>query len=217
CLWLKDVAPGVYTHNREIMRRLDAVREMRAASTAAPTRAAADWPYKFFSTPQPDAPCLCIPRVSSERRRYIPMAFLRDDEIASDSLSIVHGATLYHFGVLTSSVHMAWTRTIAGRLETRYRYSGDTVYNNFPWPSPNEKQKSKIESTAKKILDAREKFPGSSLADLYNPLSMKEELLKAHKANDAAVCEAYGWDKNISEEEIVAELMKLYTEYSGRS
>ncbi|MBR6901258.1 MAG: class I SAM-dependent DNA methyltransferase, partial [Synergistaceae bacterium] len=165
CLWLKDISPSIYAHNREIMRRLEAVRQIRAASTAAPTRAAAEWPYKFFSTPQPDVPCLCIPRVSSERRKYIPMAFLRENEIAGDSLSIVHGADLYHFGVLTSSVHMAWVRTIAGRLETRYRYSGDSVYNNFIWPSVNEKQKSKIEMTAKKILEAREKFAESSLAD----------------------------------------------------
>jgi len=214
CLWLKDVPANVYSHNREIMRRLEAVRAMRAASTAAPTRAAAEWPYKFFSTPQPDAPCLCIPRVSSERRKYIPMAFLRENEIAGDSLSIVHGAELYHFGILTSSVHMVWVRTVAGRLETRYRYSGDSVYNPFVWPTVNEKQKSKIESTAKKILEAREKFPDSSLADLYDPLTMPDELLKAHKANDSAVCEAYGFDKNISEEEIVSALMSFYEKFS---
>ena len=214
CLWLKDVPPSVYAHNREIMRRLEEVRKMRAASTAKPTRTAAEWPYKFFSTPQPDTLCLCIPRVSSERRKYIPMAFLRENEIAGDSLSIVHGADLYHFGVLTSSVHMAWVRTIAGRLKSDYRYSGDSVYNNFVWPSANEKQKSKIESVTKKILEVREKFPDSSLADLYDPLIMPEELLKAHKVNDAAVCEVYGWPKDINEEQIIAELFGLYGDFT---
>ena len=210
CLWLQDIAPSVYAHNREIMRRLEAVRQMRAASTAAPTRAASEWPYKFFSTPQPDSPCLCIPRVSSERRKYIPMAFLKENGIAGDSLSIVHGANLYHFGILTSRVHMAWVRIVAGRLKSDYRYSGDSVYNNFVWPSPSGKQKTKIESAAQKILDVREKFPDSSLANLYDPLTMPEELLKAHKANDAAVCEAYGWPKDIGESDIVAELFRLY-------
>ena len=142
------------------------------------------------------------------------MAFLRENEIAGDSLSIVHGADLYHFGILTSSVHMAWVRTIAGRLKSDYRYSGDSVYNNFVWPSVSEKQREKIEMTAKKILEAREKFPESSLADLYDPLTMPEELLKAHKANDAAVCEAYGFSKDISEEEIVSALMSLYEKFS---
>ena len=210
CLWLKDIAPGVYAHNREIMRRLKAVQEMRAASTAAPTRAAAEWPYKFFSTPQPDSLCLCIPRVSSERRKYIPMAFLCENEIASDSLSIVHGANLYHFGILTSRVHMAWIKVIGGRLKSDYRYSGDSVYNNFVWSSPSEKQKAKIESTAQKILDVRKKFPDSSLASLYDPLTMPEDLLKAHRMNDSAVYEAYGWPKDISEDEIVKRLFVMY-------
>ena len=217
CLWLKDIAPNVYSHNKEIMRRLEAVRQMRLASSAAPTRASADTPYKFFSSPQPDSPCICIPRVSSERRNYIPMGFLSNNYIASDSLSIVHNATLYHFGVLTSRVNMAWVRTIAGRLKSDYRYSGDVVYNNFPWPAYSDKQRIKIESCAQKILEARKKFPDSSLADLYDPLTMPEELLKAHHENDAAVCEAYGFDKNISEEEIVAELMKMYSKLTVHS
>ena len=212
CLWLKDVAPSVYAHNREIMRRLEEVRKMRAASTAAPTRAAAEWPYKFFSITQSDEDCLCIPAVSGERRKYIPINFLDKNFIASNANLIVHDATLYHFGILSSVVHNAWTRVISGRLGVSYQYSAAAVYNNFPWPSPSEKQKSKIESTAKKILEVREKFSGSSLADLYDPLTMPEELLKAHKANDAAVCEAYGFDKNISEEEIVSALMELYNE-----
>ena len=214
CLWLKDISPSIYAHNREIMRRLEAVRQIRAASTAAPTRAAAEWPYKFFSTPQPDAPCLCIPEVSSERRKYIPLGFIFDRAIASNKLLIIPNATLYHFGVLMSRVHMAWVRSVVGRLKSDYQYSGAVVYNNFIWPSVNEKQKSKIEMTAKKILEAREKFAESSLADLYDPLTMPEELLKAHKANDAAVCEAYGFDKNISEEEIVSALMSLYEKFS---
>ena len=141
------------------------------------------------------------------------MAFLCENEIASDSLSIVHGANLYHFGILTSRVHMAWIKVIGGRLKSDYRYSGDSVYNNFVWPYPNDKQKSKIESTAQKILDVRAQFSDSSLADLYAPLTMPEELLKAHKVNDVAVCEAYGWSKDISEGDIVAKLFGLYQEF----
>ncbi|MBQ9564579.1 MAG: class I SAM-dependent DNA methyltransferase, partial [Synergistaceae bacterium] len=134
CLWLKDVSANLYRHNREVMRRIDAVRQMRLASTAAPTRAMADMPYRFFSTPQTDAPCLCVPEVSSERRKYIPMGFLVNGYIASSKLLIIPHAELYHFGVLISRVHMAWMRTVAGRLEMRYQYSGAIVYNTFPWP-----------------------------------------------------------------------------------
>ncbi|MBR4613379.1 MAG: hypothetical protein IKO40_11775, partial [Kiritimatiellae bacterium] len=135
CLWLKDASPALYHGSREVMRRLAAVREFRLASTAAPTRALADQPWRFFSTPQTDDCYLLVPEVSSERRRYIPVGFMDADVIAANTVSIVPGATLYHFGVVTSNVHNAWMRTIAGRLEMRYRYSGAIVYNNFPWPA----------------------------------------------------------------------------------
>ena len=172
------------------MRRLECVRQMRLASTAAPTRAMADMPYSFFSTPQTDAPCLCIPEVSSEKRKYIPIGFLPGGAIAANTVSIIPGSELYHFDILTSSVHMVWMRTVCGRLEMRYRYSGALVYNTFPWPSSAKEQRTKIEQTAQSIIDARALFLESSLADLYNPLTMPEPLLKAHRANDAAVCAA---------------------------
>ena len=211
CLWLKDISPSVYRKNPEIMRRLEAVKEMRLASSAAPTRAYADRPYLFFSTPQTDNNYLCIPEVSSERRRYIPIGFMDKTIIASNKLLIIPEATLYEFGVLTSNVHMAWTRTVCGRLKSDYQYSGATVYNNFPWPDPSETQKARIEQTAQSILDARALYPNSSLADLYDELTMPPELRTAHQKNDRAVMEAYGfWGKLNSESECVAELMKMY-------
>lgn len=211
CLWLKDISPIVYRNNEEIMRRLEAVREFRKKSTAIPTRKTADTPYKFFSTPQTNQSYLIIPRVSSEKRKYIPVGFMTPDIIASDSCSIVPNATLYHFGVLMSNVHNAWMRTVAGRLEMRYRYSGGIVYNTFPWCSPTDEQKAKIEQTAQAILDARAKYPDCSLADLYDELTMPVELRKAHQANDKAVMQAYGFDyKTMTESECVAELMKMY-------
>ena len=210
CLWLKDVPSNLYSHNKEIMRRLEGVRQMRLASTAAPTRAMADMPYRFFSVPQPDVPCLCIPVVSSEKRRYIPVGFLPDGYIAADLICIIPNANIYHLAVLSSSVHMAWVRIVAGRLKSDYRYTGAIVYNTFPWPTPTEEQRAKIEQTAQSILDARAMYPESSLADLYGYLTMPEPLLKAHRANDAAVCAAYGFEKDIEEADIVAKLMGLY-------
>ena len=216
CLWLKGVAPSVYRKNAEIMRRLQAVREMRLKSSAAPTRAFADKPYLFFSTPQTDSNFLCVPEVSSERRRYIPIGFLDGNNIASNKLLIVPDAKMFHFGVLTSNVHMAWMRVVSGRLEMRYQYSGSVVYNNFPWCNPTEAQRAKIEKTAQEILDARALYPDSSLADLYDEATMPIELRKAHRANDRAVMEAYGfWGKLNSESECVAELMKMYQKLVG--
>lgn len=211
CLWLKDISPSIYRKNKEILRRLEAVREFRLKSSAEPTRKAAEKPYQFFSTPQTEEPYLIIPRVSSERRKYIPMGFMTPDKIAADSCSIVCGANLYMFGVLTSNVHMAWMRTVAGRLKSDYRYSGSVVYNNFPWPTPTEPQKEKIKKTAQAILNARELYPESCLADLYDELTMPTKLREAHRDNDRAVMEAYGfWGKLNSEAACVAELMKMY-------
>ena len=213
CLWLKGVSPALYRNNAEIKRRLEAVREMRLASTAAPTRAMADKPYLFFSTPQNDKPYLCIPEVSSERRRYIPIGFMSPDIIASNKLLIIPEADLYHMGILTSNVHMAWMRTVCGRMKSDYSYSGATVYNTFPWPTPTEAQKVKIEQTAQAILDARALYPDCSLADLYDEATMPPELRKAHQQNDRAVMEAYGMPvKGTTEAACVAELMKRYQE-----
>lgn len=210
CLWLYNISPDEYHNNREIMRRIDNVRQFRSKSTAEPTRKSAETPYKFFSTPQTDEPCIVIPRVSSERRKYIPIGFIEPEIIVSDSLSIIPGANLYHFGVLSSIVHMAWTRVVCGRLEMRYRYSGSVVYNNFVWSRPTAEQRKKIEQTAQKILDVRAKYPNSSLAALYDENSMPQDLRKAHKENDRAVMQAYNFDYSMTEAEIVAELMKMY-------
>lgn len=212
CLWLKNISPTVYRHNKEIMRRIEAIKEFRLKSSAAPTRKSAETSYKFFSTPQTDETYLIIPRVSSEKRKYIPIGFMMPDIIASDSCSIVPDATLFHFGVLTSNVHNAWMRTVCGRLEMRYRYSGGIVYNTFPWCNPTEEQKAKIEQTAQAILDARALYPDCSLADLYDELTMPIELRKAHQANDKAVMQAYGFSLKMTEAECVAELMKMYQE-----
>lgn len=217
CLWLKGVSPAVYRKNTEIMQRLDAVRKMRLASSAAPTRALAEKPYLFFSTPQTDSNYLCIPEVSSERRRYIPIGFMDKSVIASNKLLIIPDATLYHFGVLTSNVHMAWVRAVAGRLEMRYQYSGATVYNNFPWPDATASQKARIEQTAQGILDARAQYPDSSLADLYDDLTMPPELRTAHQKNDRAVMEAYGMSiKDTTETSCVAILMQMYQELTRK-
>ncbi len=211
CLWLKGVSPALYRKNAAVMRRLEAVKQMRLASSAAPTRALAEKPYLFFSTPQTDSNYLCIPEVSSERRRYIPIGFMDRGVIASNKLLIVPGATLYHFGVLTSNVHMAWTRTVCGRLKSDYQYSGATVYNTFPWPAPTDAQKAKIEQTAQAILDARALYLDASLADLYDEVTMPPELRRAHQANDRAVMQSYGFSvREMTESKCVAELMKLY-------
>ena len=216
CLWLKDASPAIYRKNPDIMFRLNEVRKMRLASSAAPTRAFAEKPYLFFSTPQTDANYLCIPEVSSERRRYIPIGFMDKSIIASNKLLIIPDATMYHFGVLTSNVHMAWTRTVCGRLKSDYQYSGAIVYNNFPWPIPTDAQRAKIEQTAQAILDARALYPDASLADLYDELTMPPELRTAHQRNDRAVMDAYGFvvgtPERTSESDCVAALMRRYQE-----
>ena len=211
CLWLKGVSPSVYRTNHEVMRRLQSVKEMRLKSTAAPTRALAERPYLFFSTPQTENPYLCIPEVSSCRRKYIPVGFMPNTIIAANTVVIVPDASIYHFGIIDSNVHMAWTRVVCGRLKSDYRYSGSIVYNNFPWPTPTDSQKSRIEQTAQGILDSRAKYPDCSLADLYDEVTMPADLRRAHQENDKAVMEAYGFDwRKMTEAECVAELLKMY-------
>ena len=174
------------------MKRIEAVREMRLASTSLGTRKLADRPTRFHVENMPDTNYIIVPKVSSEKRRYVPMGFMSPDILASDLVFLIPDATLYHFGILESNVHMAWMRAVCGRLKSDYRYSKDVVYNNFPWPNPTDEQKTKIEQTAQAILDARSLYPDSSLADLYDEVTMPVELRKAHQENDRAVMQAYG-------------------------
>jgi hypothetical protein len=214
CLWLKGVSPKLYRHIPPIMEAITGVKNMREKSNRSSTKKLADTPMLFGEIRHTESEYILVPRVSSERRRYVPMGFVTSDIIGNDSVQIIPDATLYHFGVLESNVHMAWMRAVCGRLEMRYRYSKDVVYNNFPWPTPTEAQQAKIEQTAQGILDARALYPDSSLADLYDEVAMPPELRKAHQANDRAVMEAYGWKpgRDFTESVCVAELFKLYQE-----
>ena len=211
CLWMVDCPPSLLRTCTPIMERVTKVREVRAASTRPGTRKMADYPTLFGENRQPNGNYLLVPRVSSEKRRYVPMGFLSPDIIASDAVQIIPDASLYHFGILTSNVHMAWMRVVCGRLEMRYRYSANIVYNNFPWPEPTDEQKAKIEQTAQAILDARAKYPDCSLADLYDEVTMPPELRKAHQDNDRAVMLAYGFvPGKTSESDCVAKLFEMY-------
>ena len=209
CLWLKNVSPEEYRNIPEIMDRLRAVAEVRKKTKTVAVQAQAETPMLFSQIRQPESDYILIPETSSGARRYIPMGFMDKNVIASNSTLVATDATLYLFGVLESNVHMAWMRTVCGRLKSDYRYS-PSIYNNFPWPSPTPEQKSLIEQTAQAILDARALYPDSSLADLYDPLTMPPELRKAHTANDIAVMKAYGFSTKMSEADCVAELMKMY-------
>ena len=216
CLWLVDATPADIRNSKELYRHVEAVKNFRLASKRKETRQAAETPNLFDEIRQPTTNYLAISRTSSENRRYIPIGFMPPEIIVSDALSIVPAAQVYHFGVLTSSIHMAWMRAVAGRLEMRYRYSGSVVYNNFVWCEPTEAQRRLIESTAQKILDARKKYPQSTLADLYDELTMPRDLRAAHKANDRAVAAAYGFEEILDDEAaVVAELMKLYERLAG--
>ena len=211
CLYLKECPPNELRHMPQCMERVNAVRDFRSSSQRASTKKLADFPLSFATSNIPDANYIVIPKVSSERRRYVPMGLLSPDILSSDLVFIIPDATLYHLGVLTSNVHMAWMRAVCGRLKSDYRYSKDVVYNNFPWPTPTDEQKSRIEQTAQAILDARELYPDCSLADLYDEATMPPELRKAHQQNDKAVMQAYGfWGKLNSESACVAELMRMY-------
>lgn len=212
CLWLGDCPANELRKLPKCMERVKAVREYRARSTRASTVKLAERPTRFQTENMPKGTSILIPKVSSERRRYIPMGFMDKDSLCSDLVFLLPNATLVDFGVLTSSVHMAWMRAVAGRLKSDYRYSKDVVYNNFVWPKLDEKAKEKIAKTAQAILDARANHPEATYADLYDDLLMEADLRKAHKANDKAVLEAYGVKASASESEIVAHLMKLYVQ-----
>ena len=216
CLWLVGVSPSEIRKMPEVMKRVELCKQDRLNSPDKGRQKLADTPTVFRETQNPNQ-YIIMPKVSSERRRYIPCGFMNGDIIPSDLVFIIPEATLYHFGILTSNVHMAWMRTVCGRLKSDYRYSKDIVYNNFPWPTPTDEQKARIEQTAQGILDARAKYPDCSLADLYDETTMPPELRKAHQANDKAVMQAYGfWGKLNSESECVAELMKMYQELTSK-
>lgn len=212
CIWLKGVAPSEIKKHPGIYERVRKCRENRLQSKAAGIRKFADTPMLFAQITQPDdVDFLIVPRVSSQMRRYIPIGFMKAGTIVSDRVQIVPNATLYTFGILISNVHMAWMRLVAMRLKSDYSYSKDIVYNNFPWPTPTPAQRTKIEQTAQGILDARALYPDSSLADLYDEVLMPKELRDAHRKNDRAVMEAYGfWGRLNTESDCVAELMKMY-------
>ena len=214
CLWLLGANPAEISKCPTVKARIQSVRDFRLASKAAGTRKFAETPSLFCQIAQPQTGCyIAVPKTSSERRRYIPLGFLDASVIASDLLFLIPDAALFHFGVLESNVHMAWMRTVCGRLKSDYRYSKDIVYNNFPWPTPTDAQKAKIEQTAQAILDARALHSDCSLADLYDEATMPPELRKAHQQNDRAVMEAYGMPvKGTTEAACVAELMKRYQE-----
>ena len=213
-LFLDNVSPEEIKGMPYLIKKIKNVRDFRLSSKASEIRKFAQSPTKFAQTTQPiGMDFIIVPIVSSERRKYIPIGFINEDIITNNAVQIIPKATIYDFGILTSNVHMAWVRAVAGRLEMRYRYSKDIVYNNFPWPNPNEKQKEKIEKTAQMILDSRAKYPNSSLADLYDELTMPPELRKAHQQNDIAVMEAYGFDwRNMTESDCVSKLMEMYQE-----
>ncbi len=209
CLWITPDKLSLAHRLAPVKERIAAVREFRLKSPKAATRKCAESPWRFQEIRQPESDYILIPRHSSENRRYVPFGFLGHETIVSDAVTIIPNATLYHFGVLTSAMHMVWMRTVAGRLKSDYRYSNKVVYNNFPWASPGDKQREKIEACAQAVLDARALYSGSSLAELYDPLMMPPELRKAHSKLDAAVDAAYG-RKFADDSDRVTHLFALY-------
>ena len=214
CLWLVGVPASELRKMPLVMERINKCRQMRLESSDIGTRRLADAPTLFRETNNYDT-FIVIPSVSSERRMYIPIGFLDSDTIPTNAALIIPNATLYHFGILTSSVHMAWVRAVCGRLKSDYRYSKDIVYNNFPWADATDEQESVIDGLAQDVLDARAESPNCSLADLYDPLTMPPALLKAHRGLDKAVMKLYGF-AGLSESEIVGGLMERYRGLMGR-
>lgn len=210
CLWLVNISPSKYRNIHPIMERLERVVKCRRQSPTSSVQRNAETPMLFTQIRQPQSQYLAMPEVSSSKRKYIPFGYINPDVIGSNMLYLIPNATLYMFGVMISNVHMAWARTVGGRLKSDYRYT-PAIYNNFPWPTPTDEQKVKIEQTAQAILDARDLYPDASLADLYDPATMPPELVKVHQQNDKAVMRAYGFDiKTTTESSCVAELMRRY-------
>ncbi|MGE4417622.1 MAG: class I SAM-dependent DNA methyltransferase, partial [Marinobacterium sp.] len=215
CLWLGDCPPQQLRKMPEVMKRVDAVRTFRLASKRKQTLVAADFPTHFGTELIPQQPYLLIPEVSSERRKFIPIGFEQPTTFCSNLVRMLPNATLFHFGVLTSTMHNAWVRSVCGRLKSDFRYSAAIVYNNFPWPTPTEKQRTAIEVAAQAVLDARAAHPDSSLADLYDPLTMPPDLVKAHQKLDAAVDASYGYKGGSTDAARVAFLFGLYQELTS--
>jgi len=215
CLWLKDSTPAEIRNLPAVMKRLDGVREFRKASKKEQTVELARLPYLFAEIRQPDSDFVLIPLHSSENRKYIPMAFFDKGHIVNNSCAMLPNATLYHFGILTSTMHMAWTRQVCGRIKSDYRYSNNIVYNNFPWPeSVTDEQKERVMRVAQNVLDARKKFPDSTLADLYDPMAMPKVLVDAHRELDNAVDRCYRPQPFNSELERLEFLFELYQKYT---
>ena len=211
CLWLKDASPGQLRNLPLVLKRVEAVRAARAGSSREATRKLAAYPSLFGEDRQPKTRYLLIPGVSSERRKYVPLGFLPPEVIASNLVNVVDGGTVYHLGIISSTMHMAWLRQVGGRLKSDYRYSAKLVYNNFPWPmEATEEQKSRVEQLAQGVLDARALFPGSTLADLYDPLAMPPALAKAHEALDRAVERCYRKEPFESDRQRVEYLFALH-------
>lgn len=216
CLWLGDCSPAELKSMPHCYERVNAVREFRLASKSEGTRKIADKPTRFHVENMPKGTFIVIPQVSSQARRYIPMGFMDETTMCSDKVRLMPNATLYHFGVLESNVHMAWMRAICCRLKSDYSYTINDVYNNFPWCNPTEEQRQKIETTAQAILDARAKYPDCSLADLYDEVTMPIELRRAHQANDRAVMAAYGFPTTMTESDCVARLLEMYQQLTKK-
>ena len=211
CIWIPVYNPADIKNLPLLRNHIEETKKFRLSRSKAATRKYADYPTRFMELRQPTTSYILIPRHSSEKRKYIPFGFMPYDVICGDANSMLPQATKYHFGIMISNVHMAWVKTVCGRIKSDYRYSNDIVYNNFPWPTPTDAQKAKIEQTAQAILDARALYSNCSLADLYDDDLMPPELRKAHQANDRAVMQAYGFDvKTMTESSCVAELMKMY-------
>lgn len=210
CLWMVDVNPEEFRQLPEVMKRVEAVKEFRLKSVATSTR---NYPNHtlFRQVTQPKSNYILVPRTTSENRKYIPMGFFDKDFIVSDTCMAIPNANLYHFGILESEMHMAWVRHVCGRLKSDFRYSKDIVYNNFPWPeNPSEEKVKTIEKCTQEVLDVRAKYPNSSLADLYDPLTMPADLVKAHQNLDRAVDSAYGKKSFNSSAERMEYLFGLY-------
>lgn len=210
CLWLINASPKELKAMPKVFQRIKNIQEFRLKSTKEATRRFAEVPTRFMEVRQPNTNYIIVPSHSSENRKYIPLGFVAPDIICGNANFLIPNDSFYEFGILQSSVHMAWVRTVCGRLKSDYRYSNTIVYNNFPWCEPTPEQKSAIEKTAQTILDARALYPDSSLANLYDETVMPKELRKAHENNDKAVMKAYGFSPKMSEQEIVAELMRMY-------
>ncbi|MCL2712050.1 MAG: hypothetical protein FWD37_02080, partial [Methanomassiliicoccaceae archaeon] len=212
CIWLKDVPYSALKNCNLILDRVNRVREFRSKSSAKATRDKAEDAELFFYISHTETKYILVPCHSSESRKYIPMDFVSPEIISSNANMIIPGATLYHFGILTSIVHMYWVKAVCGRLKSDYRYSGSVVYNNFPWPHLLNEEKKVIEKLAQGVIDARLKYPESTFADMYgeNSMSFHKELVKAHNELDSAVKKLYGFEKDTPESVIVAELMERY-------